>query len=116
MRLVPAAAALVSVATGSVAVPGAAAEVTDRISVRGTGGNHVDAFSPALRVIAVSPAEYRRGSASGAYAPAARGAGTYRVVAGARRSAPRPRLLARQGCGRSGDRPHRAAQRAAPTA
>jgi hypothetical protein len=53
--------AAVIAAAALVAVPVVAAEVTDRISVRGTGGNHVDGYSPTLKVVAVSPDEYRRG-------------------------------------------------------
>ena len=36
-------------------------QVEDRISLKATGGNVLEHYSPALAIVAVSPAEYRRG-------------------------------------------------------
>lgn len=44
-----------------VAAPLLAAQVQDRVRVRGLSGNPTDHYSPTLSVIAVSPPEYRRG-------------------------------------------------------
>jgi hypothetical protein len=44
-----------------VAAPLVLAEVQDRITLRGQSGNPTDHYSPSLKVVAVSPPEYKRG-------------------------------------------------------